>query len=185
MATGSDLLHAANVTRAFGPVWCARRGQSAVVSLVTPNSPVVGPYIQWCSLVGVDVTCDEACVCSGARWAASATAAPALTRDVYGPLQGLVAAVETRLQSLDTDAFAPWREWARTFAAGVCSPSAAWGAAEAARHEATACADDMGMRRAGLAAEDAAWAVAHATAGNLSLSLQCAAAARRLIETAG
>jgi hypothetical protein len=44
---------------ASGPVWCEHRGSSAVVSLVTPVPEAGPPYIQWCSLVGANIACDE------------------------------------------------------------------------------------------------------------------------------
>jgi hypothetical protein len=164
--------------RSCGPVWCARRGRSAVVSLVSRHGHPV--YVQWCSLVGVDLVCDEACVCAGARWVTGEGGE--LTREIYTPLRALVAAVESRLDAVDAGCFLPWRDWARTFTAGVCSASAAWRAAEAARSESIGLVADGLARHAGLAAEDAAWAVAHAAAGNLALSLQRSAAARQLLK---
>lgn len=165
-----------------GPVWCARRGRSAVVTLVnTPGHPV-GAYIQWCSLVGVNLTCDEACVRHGARWVESDEAS--LEQGLYTRLRDVVIAVETSLNHVDASRFTSWRGWAQTFTAGLCSPRAAWQAAEAARSECVALRPDEreSIRQAGLAAEDAAWAVAHAAAGNVSLALQCAATARRLLK---
>jgi len=167
-----------------GPVWCARRGQSAVVSLVNQPAHSDGPYIQWCSLGGVDVACDEDCICVGAAWVAGEAPTAGVTRELFEPLRDLVVAVETRFDEVGAGAFGSWREWARTFGAGICSASAAWRAAEAARGEAVGLAHDATTRRVGLAAEDAAWAVAHAAAGNVALALQRSAAARRLLKGA-
>lgn len=168
--------------RSCGPVWCARRGQSAVVSLVGPPDHVAGQYVQWCSLVGVDLTCDENCVGVGARWAA-AEVPDGVARDVYAPLCELVDAVQARRDQVGVVLPAVWQEWARCFVAGICSASAAWRAAEAARHQCTALAGDgPGVRQVVLAAEDAAWAAAHAAAGNVSLSLERSEAARRLLK---
>lgn len=169
-----------------GPVWCERRGRSAVVSLVTPVDGTGGPYVQWCSLVGTNIVCDERCVCRGAKWAAreSATAtATALNRKTYDPLRDVVVQVRERIEgrSLSLEC---WVRWASAFTAGISSGPRAWRAAEEARREAVRVEQDVPARRVVLAAEDAAWAAVHAAAGNQALALQCAVRARQLLGTA-
>jgi hypothetical protein len=54
--------------RASGIVWCQRRACEAVVSTVRRDvGAKVLRYVQWCSLVGMDVTCDERCIFSFAE----------------------------------------------------------------------------------------------------------------------
>lgn len=166
--------------RSCGPVWCARRAQSAVVSVVSPEGHVAGPYVQWCSLVGVELVCDESCVCTGARWV-SEQEPRGMARDVYEPLCEVVTAVQARVEGLVPEGLSDWTIWARAFVAGVCSASAAWRAAEAARHEAVLYTGDPRLRYVVLAAEDVAWAVAHAAAGNRALGLQRSAATLQLL----
>lgn len=170
---------------ASGPVWCERRGRSAVVSLVTPVPEAGGPFIQWCSLVGTNIICDERCVSRGARWASQElTADHGLSRETYDPLRAVVAQVRERIERTTSLRLDAWVGWASAFMAGISSAPRAWRAAEEARHAVVGFEQDPSARRVVLAAEDAAWAAAHAVAGNLALALQCAARARELLDAA-
>jgi hypothetical protein len=51
--------------RASKLVWCEARGCEAVVSTVRRDlGAKVLHYVQWCSLTGIDVACDERCIFS-------------------------------------------------------------------------------------------------------------------------
>lgn len=49
--------------RVSGVVWCKKRERRAIVSAVVIDAGGKGlRYVQWCSLIGCDVTCDEHCL---------------------------------------------------------------------------------------------------------------------------
>jgi hypothetical protein len=135
--------------------------------------------------VGVDVICDERCLCAGARWTDVPLVERGLTREIYLPLRSLVLVVRSRVERVEPAPIEPWRVWADGFTAGICSAAAARRAAECARAEGLRQVATASRRRVALAAEDSAWAVAHALAGNLALSLRCVATARELLAAAG
>jgi hypothetical protein len=54
----SPMLH-----RRSGVVWCRKRGRRATVTAIERKTPKgVFRYIQWCSLIGIDVDCDQRCL---------------------------------------------------------------------------------------------------------------------------
>jgi hypothetical protein len=56
---------AAAPDRDSATVWCEKRACRAVVSTVRRDvGGKVLHYVQWCSLVGIEVTCDERCIFS-------------------------------------------------------------------------------------------------------------------------
>ena len=180
----TDTLRPRGSRHVSGPVRCLHRGTSAVVNLVTPVEGNGPPYVQWCSLVGTEISCDESCVCHGAKWTAADTeAAGALSREVYEPLRQVVAQVMEQITQ-SPPGLPCWTDWASAFTAGVSAPQRAWHAAEEARHEAVKLEHHPRARRTMLAAEDAAWAVVHATAGNVALALEYIQSSRLLLEDA-
>jgi hypothetical protein len=49
--------------RASAIVWCEKRGREAVVTTVRLDAGAkVLHYVQWCSLAGIDLACDERCI---------------------------------------------------------------------------------------------------------------------------
>jgi hypothetical protein len=51
------------VNRASGTIWCAERGSWAVVTVIERRtSSGSHRYVQWCSLLGLDVQCKQACL---------------------------------------------------------------------------------------------------------------------------
>jgi hypothetical protein len=152
-----------------------------VVSLVVPDPAAHECYIQWCSLLGVNVDCDQRCLCKGARWPSGQSQSVDLTRALYDPLRVVVELADSSVGSVPALELAQWKAWAAAFLAGFCMRERAWRAAEEARRAAVELERDVKLRRLALAAEDAAWAVVHAGAGNLALALESAAGARKLL----
>jgi len=169
---------------ASGPVWCETRGRSAIVSLVTPVAEAGPPYIQWCSLVGTNIACDESCVCRAAKWVANEVSpAEGLSRTTFDPLREVVVDVRVAVERMPTE-LECWIGWASAFTAGLSSAERAWRAAEEALRAAAKFERDASGRLIMLAAADAAWAAVHAKAGNLSLVLESTSRARQLLKAA-
>jgi hypothetical protein len=160
-----------------GPVWCSRKGRNAVVSLVGTGA-TWGDYVQWCSLVGADVVCDERCLREGAQWPAGDV--PGVSREIFCAVRDVILLVRDERAQRGYDDNASWSQWARSFVAGLCSARTAWQAAQMARCEGISGACDPAARQLALAAEDAAWAAAHAASGNIALAMHSLARARRL-----
>jgi hypothetical protein len=54
----SPVLH-----RRSGVVWCRKRGRRATVAAIERKTPTGSfRYVQWCSLIGIDVDCDQRCL---------------------------------------------------------------------------------------------------------------------------
>jgi hypothetical protein len=169
---------------ASGPVWCEARGRSAVVSLVTPVANAGPPYIQWCSLVGTNIACDESCVCRSAKWVADEVdPAEGLSRTAFDPIREIVVDVRATVEQVPMQ-LECWIGWASAFTAGMSSAARAWRAAEEALREAAKFKRDATGRLIMLAAADAAWAAVHAAAGNRSLALESTLRARQLLKAA-
>jgi hypothetical protein len=152
--------------------------------LVTPIANAGPPYVQWCSLVGTNIVCEESCVCRAAKWVANGAApADGLSRTTFDPVREIVFDVR---QTAEQTAIALecWVGWANAFTAGISSPPRAWRAAEEALRAAAKIAHDAPGRMIMLAAADAAWAAVHAAAGNRSLALESTLRARQLLKAA-
>jgi hypothetical protein len=53
----------AGIDHVSSVVWCRKRCREAVVSAIRRESGgAVFQYVQWCSLIGFDVACDEHCI---------------------------------------------------------------------------------------------------------------------------
>src|SRR5262245_5827106 len=51
------------VAHESGAVWCSNRSAQATISVVERRAGTKSiRYVQWCSLIGIDVDCDESCV---------------------------------------------------------------------------------------------------------------------------
>lgn len=170
--------------RASGPVWCEHKGRSAVVTLVTPVSEAGASYVQWCSLVGTSIACDEDCVHRAAKWVgADFTAGEALGRRDYDPVREVVIQVRVAAEPILVE-LGSWSDWASSFVAGIASGPRAWRAAEEALCAAGKAGRETIERLTALAAADAAWAAVHAAAGNVSLAMESTARAHQLLRTA-
>src|SRR5262245_4472837 len=110
---------------ASGPVWCENRGRSAVVSLVTPVAEAGPPYIQWCSLLGTNLDCDESCVRRAAKWVGDDAPPDGMCARAYHPVREIVIHVMEALEQnpIPLDC---WFDWANAFAAGISSAPRAW-----------------------------------------------------------
>jgi hypothetical protein len=140
---------------------------------------VWGDYVQWCSLVGTDVVCDEGCLREGAEW--TTAEAPGVNRDLFCAIRDVIQSVRNERVHHGYGDSGPWSDWGRGFAAGLCSVRNAWHAAQVARSEGIFDEADPAARQLALAAEDTAWAAVHAAAGNVALALHSLARARRLV----
>src|SRR5262245_5261460 len=170
---------------ASGPVWCENRRQSAVVTLVTPVAEAGPPYIQWCSLVGTSIDCDESCVHRAAKWVGDETRrSEGAGLPTYDRVRAIVVQVRETIEQTSVE-LASWVDWARAFAAGICSEPRAWHAAEEASHAASKVDPDSTSYLVVMAAADAAWAAVHTAAGNVSLALESTSRAHQLLKAAG